>query len=372
VALRPDEALSTALARSGASPDDVSSLLRALKGHLDVRSLRAGLSFTLDMLKAPNATDHKLAFFELKTVASSSGVPRTLRATREEHSGVHGEARFRVDVIDAPIETRIEGIAGSVRSSLSQAMIASGGDAALVGKFSEVFAWDIDFYRQTRTGDEFRVIVERRYAGKRFLGYGKVLAAEYVNAGAVHRGFAFVSTDGKHIGTYDDQGGALQRTFLKSPMEIATLTSSYGMRFHPVLGRNKKHEGVDYGAATGTPVWVVADGVVTDAHFSSSAGNMILVQHQNGISTEYFHLSRFADGLKPGTRVSQQQVIGFVGSTGVSTGSHLHFGMLRAGAHVDPNKQKFPNAKPVPKQYRKEFEEMIAPLLVELKAIDRA
>lgn len=373
-ALRPDEALSTALARNGASADDVSSLVRALKSHLEVRSLRAGLGFVLQMRRDAGALSGRpqLAFLELKTLASN-GVPRTIRATRQPEANAEpdGDARFAIEVIDAPIETKVEGIAGSVRSSLYQAMLAAGEDAVLVGKFAEVFAWNIDFYRQTQKGDEFRVLVEKQYAGGRFLGYGKVLAAEYVNAGAVHRGFIFTSADGKHSGTYDDEGDALQRTFLKSPMEIARLTSSYGMRFHPVLGHNKKHEGVDYGAAAGTPVWSVADGIVKEAHFSRTAGNMIIVQHMNGISTEYFHLSRYAEGLQKGARVKQKQVIGFVGSTGMSTGPHLHFGMLKSGGHVDPNKQKFPNARPVPKEYRAEFDKLVAPMLAELKALDR-
>ena len=365
--LRPDEALSSALARNGAGANDVSSLVRALKDHLQVRSLRAGLTFFVQM----NRKD-QLVSFELKTLASS-GVPRTIKATRSDPptSEPDADTRLVVEVTDAPIEMKVEGVAGTVRSSLYQAMLEAGEDAVLVGKFAEVFAWNIDFYRQTQKGDEFRVLVQKQYAGGRFLGYGKVLAAEYVNRGSVHRGFTFTSNDGKHSGTYDDEGDALQRTFLKSPMEIARLTSSYGMRFHPVLGHNKKHEGIDYGAATGTPVWSVADGVVKEARFSKSAGNMIVVQHMNGILTEYFHLSRYAEGLKQGARVKQKQIIGFVGSTGMSTGSHLHFGMLKSGAHVDPSSQKFPNAKPVPKEYRQAFEEMIAPMLVDLRALDR-
>jgi murein DD-endopeptidase MepM/ murein hydrolase activator NlpD len=273
---------------------------------------------------------------------------------------------------DAPIETKIEGLAGAVRSSLYQSMLESGEDPVLVDKFVDVFAWNVDFYRQTQRGDEWRVLVEKRYAGGRFLGYGKVMAAEYVNAGNVHRGFLFSSGDGKHSGTYDEEGNALQRTFLKSPMEIARVTSSYGMRFHPVLGHNKKHEGVDYGAPTGTPVWSVADGVVKEAHYSKTAGNKIVVQHMNGITTEYFHLSKYAGEIKPGARVKQKQIIGYVGSTGMSTGPHLHFGMLKSGGHVDPAKQKFPNAKPVPKDYKSELDRFVAPLLAELRALDRA
>jgi murein DD-endopeptidase MepM/ murein hydrolase activator NlpD len=143
------------------------------------------------------------------------------------------------------------------------------------------------------------------------------------------------------------------------------------MRFHPVLKHQKKHEGVDYGAPTGTPVWTVADGVVKEARVSPSAGNMVVVQHVNGIATEYFHLSKFAEGLRAGARVKQKQLIGYVGSTGMSTGPHLHFGMLRGGSHVDPAKQNFPNAKPVPKVYRDEFTKLVAPLLRDLKGLGR-
>jgi murein DD-endopeptidase MepM/ murein hydrolase activator NlpD len=304
-------------------------------------------------------------------------VPRRLVAVRAERPITVDapEAVFEVNVVDAPVETKVEGVNGVVRSSLYQAMLEGGEDANLVNKFVDVFAWNVDFYRQTQKGDEFRVLVEKQYAGegteRRFLGYGKVLAAEYVNAGAVHRGFLFDSKDGKHAGTYDDEGNALQRTFLKNPMEISRVTSSYGMRFHPVLGHNKKHEGIDYGAPTGTPIWTVADGIVREARWSKTAGNMIVIEHMNGISTEYFHLSKFAEGLKAGTRVKQKQLIGNVGSTGMSTGPHLHFGMLRGGAHVDPQKQKFPNAKPVPKDYKAEYDAFIEPLQAELKALGR-
>ena len=370
--LQDGEALSTALQRSGVGANDTSDLVRALKDHLDVRGLRAGASFAIDRRSLPTG-GKELVRFELRTL-SGEGVPRTVVVERQPPPITQPEtgATFLARHQDAAIETKLEGLNGAVRSSLYQSMLEAGEDAVLVNKFVDVFAWNVDFYRQTQKGDEWRVIVEKRYAGGRFLGYGKVLAAEYVNAGSAHRGFLFDAKDGRHSGTYDEEGNALQRTFLKNPMEIARVTSSYGMRFHPVLGKNKQHQGVDYGAPTGTPVWSVADGVVKEARFSSTAGNMIVLQHINGITTEYFHLSKLADGIKAGTRVKQKQLIGNVGNTGMSTGSHLHFGMLRAGAHVDPAKQKFPNARPIPKDYRDELERFVAPLLAQLRALDRS
>ena len=370
--LQPGEALSTALQRHSIGANDTSDMVRALKDHLDVRGLRAGASFAIE--RKPLITGGKeLVRFEMKTL-SGEGVPRTVIVERQPPPITQPEqgAVFLARHEDAPIETKLEGMAGVVRSSLYQSMLEGGEDAVLVNKFVDVFAWNVDFYRQTQKGDAWRVLVEKRYAGGRFLGYGKVMAAEYVNAGRAHRGFLFDSKDGKHGGTYDEEGNALQRTFLKNPMEIARVTSSYGMRFHPVLGHNKKHEGVDYGAPIGTPVWSVADGVVKEARYSNSAGNMIVLQHMNGITTEYFHLSKFAEGLKPGARVKQKQVIGNVGNTGMSTGPHLHFGMLRSGGHVDPAAQKFPNAKPIPREYKDELDAFVAPLLAELRALDRA
>lgn len=371
-ALADGEALSTALQRHGVGANDTSDLVRALKDHVDIRGLRAGASFTV--VWRPVVTGaRELVRMELAT-HSGEGVPRTVVVEREDAPITQPElgALFLARHEDAPIETKLEGLSGTVRSSLYQSMLESGEEALLVNKFVDVFAWNVDFYRQTQRGDAWRVIVEKRFAGGRFLGYGKVLAAEYVNAGSVHRGFLFDAADGKHRGTYDDEGNALQRTFLKNPMEIARVTSSYGMRFHPVLGKNKQHQGVDYGAAIGTPVWSVADGVVKEARWSKTAGNMIVLAHMNGITTEYFHLSKFAEGIKPGMRVQQKQLIGAVGNTGMSTGPHLHFGMLRGGAHVDPAQQKFPNAKPIPKEYRDELGRFVAPLLAQLRALDRA
>lgn len=364
--LRDGEVLSQALARHGVDADDVSALLRELKGALDVRSLRAGARFSV------TTTAGRLERLRFHGVAPS-GVPRTLLAVRNVNPATTAVRAFDIAIDDAPVVVEVKGLVGSIKGSLYNSMLDAGGDAVLVDKFVDVFAWNIDFYRAPRAGDEWKVLVEQRVAGegedRRVLGYGKVLAAEYENAGTVYRGIAFASDDGAFTGYFDDNGDALERTFLKNPMEVTRVTSNYGMRFHPVLGRNKAHEGVDYGAPVGTPVFSVADGVVKEARYSKTAGNMILVQHMNGIHTEYFHLSRFAEGLKEGARIKQKQVIGFVGSTGMSTGPHLHFGMLKGGAHVDPAKQKFPNAKPVPAQYRAQFDAVLAPLLAQLESL---
>jgi len=389
--LRNGEALGSALARHGVSADDVSTLVRDLKGVLEVRSLRAGAPFSVLV------DGTRLTRFTFST-RSSEGVPRLIIANRladleatpadADAKSVMGAVRgnratttataprFDVLVEDANVQVVLEGIVGNVRGSLYNGVIDAGGDANLVNKFVDVFAWNIDFYRQTQPGDEFRALVEKRYADdgdeRRFLGYGKVVAAEYVNAGTAFRGFAFETADKQVGGFFDENGESLERTFLRNPMEVTRITSSYGKRFHPVLKTTRKHEGIDYGAPVGTPIWTVADGVVVDARYSKGAGNMVTIQHVNGYKTEYFHMSRFAEGMTAGARVKQKQVIGYVGSTGLSTGPHLHFGMLRGGHHLDPMQQKFANAKPIPATLRGEFDAFVAPLLAQLQALTRA
>jgi murein DD-endopeptidase MepM/ murein hydrolase activator NlpD len=279
------EALGSALARHGVGADDVSSLVRDLKGVLEVRSLRVGAPFSVLV------DGNRLTRFTFST-RSSEGVPRTIIANRLAEveaapadaqsvmSPVRGNRatttatapRFDIVVEDANVQVVIEGIVGNVRGSLYNGVIDAGGDANLVNKFVDVFAWSIDFYRQTQPGDEFRALVEKRYADdgdeRRFLGYGKVVAAEYVNVGTAFRGFAFETADKQFGGFFDENGESLERTFLRNPMEVTRITSSYGKRFHPLLKTTRKHEGIDYGAPVGTPIWTVADGVVVDARYA--------------------------------------------------------------------------------------------------------
>jgi murein DD-endopeptidase MepM/ murein hydrolase activator NlpD len=364
--VRPGESLSVALQRHGVTADDVNALVVSLKGKVSLRGMRAGDVYRLEQRYAEGEAPATFALnaFEYSP-RRAVGAPVVYRAKREDKG-------FQVEEHKTPVRTEVVALGGEVRSNLYLAMKAVGEGSGLVSRFVDVFAWDIDFYRQTQRGDSFKVVVEKNYAEGRFVGYGKVLAAEYVNAGETHRGFLWTSQDGKVVGTYDENGRAREKTFLKSPLEIARITSSYGQRFHPILKRKRQHNGVDYGASRGTPFWSVADGVVTEARYSRTAGNMIVIRHINGYETQYFHASRFADGIRPGKRVRQRDVIGYVGNTGRSTAPHLHFGMKKRGNHVDPGKQKFPAARGVPKSHQDEYREYVRPLLAELEALEIA
>ena len=253
-------------------------------------------------------------------------------------------------------------IRGSVWESLSRA----GEDPGLAVAASDVLAWDVDFYQDVRAGDRMKVLVEKVLAEGRLLRYGEVLAASY--EGAVtgrKRLFRYTDPTGQ-TNYFDDEGNSARRGFLKAPLPYARLTSGFGSRMHPVLGFVKTHQGVDYGAPTGTPVWTVGDGTVSQAGWNGACGKQVTIHHRNGFDTMYCHLSTVS--VHAGARVSQKQVIGAVGTTGRSTGPHLHYAVRRGGGFVNPLQIKVPREAPVAKEHRADFETKVAPVRARLEA----
>jgi murein DD-endopeptidase MepM/ murein hydrolase activator NlpD len=255
---------------------------------------------------------------------------------------------------------------GIVTSTIYGAITASDGDAQLVNSFSDIFIWQFDFYKDTREGDSYQMIVEKQVSDGRFIGYGKVLAAEYSSAGKTLRGFYFESGDRQISGFFDDKGLSLKNAFLKAPLKLASISSRFGMRFHPVQKRLKPHNGVDYGANRGTPFLSVASGTVVNAGYSPFNGNWVRVRHANGYETEYLHATHLAKGVRVGAHVKQGQVIGYVGKTGLATGYHLHFGMKQNGKYVNPSAQKFAPSAGVPAKYMTEFKRSIEAMVIAL------
>jgi len=206
-------------------------------------------------------------------------------------------------------------------------------------------------------------VYEMRYVDGEPAGAGRVLAAEFVNRGMPHRAFYWRDADGTG-NYYTDIGRNARNAFLRSPMELTRITSGFTMaRFHPVLQDWREHKGVDYAAPQGTPVRVTADGVVTYAGWQNGYGNVIFVRHQGNYSTVYGHMSKFADDLKAGSRVSQGDTIGFVGMTGWATGPHLHYEFRVADQPQDPMSAAVPNASPLSAERLPEFRAAIAPLV---------
>jgi murein DD-endopeptidase MepM/ murein hydrolase activator NlpD len=241
----------------------------------------------------------------------------------------------------------------SLRSSVSEALHAAGHDTALVAAAADVLAWDVDFYQDVRGGDSLKLVVDRVEADGRFLRHGEVLAAEYEGKVAGRkRLFRYTDPDGD-TGYFDDAGTSARRGFLRAPVPYVNLTSRFGSRRHPLLGYVRAHQGVDYGAPEGTPVWAVGDGVVSLAGWNGGCGLTVQVRHRNGFESVYCHLSRV--NVAAGARVGQKQVVGRVGTTGLSTGPHLHYAIRQGGAYVNPLRLQIPRGEPVKAEWREHF-----------------
>jgi murein DD-endopeptidase MepM/ murein hydrolase activator NlpD len=208
-----------------------------------------------------------------------------------------------------------------------------------VQELVDVFQWDIDFF-ELQMGDSFQLVVDKRFAGNELVGYGPIVAARFTHHGTTYEAFRHETPDGR-AGYYGRGGRPLRKQFLRAPLQFSRITSGFSKRrFHPVLHLFRPHHGVDYGAPIGTPVMTTADGVVVAAHYSAGEGNFVRIRHSSRIETSYLHLSRFAKNLKAGTKVTQGDVIGYVGMTGLATGPHLDYRVSDDGVWLDPLKLK--------------------------------
>ncbi len=257
-------------------------------------------------------------------------------------------------------------IKGTIKNNLFKAMKTSGESSYLAIALADIFAWDIDFIRDIRTGDSFKLIVEKRYRKGSFDNYGDILAAQFNNQGQKFMAFLY-ELDGR-AEYFNAQGKSVRKTFLKAPLHFTRISSGYSMhRKHPILNVVRPHQGIDYAAPTGTPIKTVADGVVICRRYARHAGRYVKVRHCNSYVTVYNHMSRFARGIKRGSKVKQGEVIGYVGSTGLATGPHLDYRVKQNGRYRNPLKIKSDPAKPIPQSEMKQFQSKIQPLLAVLE-----
>jgi len=324
---------------------EVKAVIDALAGHFPFRKARPGDQLRLERREEDGAL-HRFSYRQGR--ADEWIVERLPDGT------LQGTKR--------PVEvtTEIGRVAIEIRSSPYESLQAAGEDPGLAVLAADVLAWDVDFYQDVRAGDRMRIVVEKTLVDGRLLRYGEVLAAEYDGA-ATGRKRLFRYTDPEGQTSYfDDDGQSARRGFLRSPLKYANITSRFGNRVHPVLGYNRAHEGIDYGAPVGTPIWSVGDGQVRQAGWNGGCGKSVTIRHRNGYETVYCHLSAVA--VAAGKPVSQKQVIGYVGETGLATGPHLHFGVKRGGQYLNPLQLKVPREAPVKPEWMQHFREQIAPL----------
>jgi len=264
------------------------------------------------------------------------------------------EGGFKAEKSSIPYESRTLTISGVIEDNLISAIGPQREDHLLAMQVSDILAWDIDFNCDLRTGDTFRIIVEGLYAEGKFRKYGKVLSAEFINNKQKYMAYWF-EYNGRAC-YYDQSGKSLQKAFLKAPLSFRRISSSPSRRrLHPILKVYRPHHGVDYVAAAGTPVSATADGTVVSAGYQGDYGKLIVLTHRNGYKTYYGHLSRIRPDLRQGSPVRQGDVIGFVGTTGLSTGPHLHYEIRQNGGLVNPLKFKADAGQAIPLTRMAEF-----------------
>jgi len=326
------ETVAELAAKLGLPPSEMPEWLAAVQGQIDPRTLPVGLV--------------------AEAVFDSWGEVKALRLTPDWRTtvivergadGLHARREAR------PVERRLVVVEGTVHSSLFDAMGATGESENLAMDLADLFQWDIDFHREVREGDTFAFLVERVSAEGTTVAYGPVLAASYTNRGRRYTAVRYAFGGGKES-YYDEHGSPLRKQFLRAPLRFSRLTSRFSLsRMHPILGQRLPHWGVDYGAPVGTPVMATAEGVVRFVGSRGGAGNEVEISHAGGFITAYLHLSRYASGIRPGVRVGQGQVIGFVGNSGMSTGPHLDYRITQNGHHINPLTVGKEPAPPLPK-----------------------
>ncbi|MFB6264610.1 MAG: M23 family metallopeptidase [Bradymonadaceae bacterium] len=340
--LAPNQSVFEALRERGVPAASIDPVVKATGARFDFRRSRPG-----DRWRAVVGPEGTIRRFRYRVSARERW-----ETVREAGGGYHCR---RVDV---PTERRRGVLAGTIRGSLWGAMVGADATPRLIESFAGIFGYSIDFNREVRSGDRFAMVVEKIYVDGEFVEYGPLLAAAYAHGGTVYRAFRWKSNGGE-AGYYNADGKNMKRQFLKSPIGSVRITSGFGQRYHPVLGREKMHRGVDYGAPRGTPVRAVADGEIEFAGPSGASGNLVVIDHPKGYETLYAHLSDIADRLDPGDRIDKETVIGEVGSTGRSTGPHLHFGMKRHGQYVDPTEVESERAPPLTGEERRKFQDRV-------------
>ena len=317
------DTLSVIFETHGLNALELNPLIAAARGTYDLARIRVGKPYTFDV--NPDGS--------LRSFTYQHEEERSLKVIRTDEG-------FAAEVVSMPYERRTSHIGGVIRDNL----VSSIANTAVALTLTDVFAWDIDFATGLREGDTFKAVVEALYRDGEFARYGRILAAEFVNDNRTYWAYRFTSPLGKDDGShYAGDGNSVRRAFLKAPLVYRRISSGYSFgRYHPILKTVRPHQGIDYSAPRGTPVSTVGDGTVKFAGWKGQNGNLVIIKHAGSYTTSYGHLHKIARGIRKGRKVSQGQVIGWVGSTGLATGPNLDYRVKQAGRFVNPIKLVMP------------------------------
>jgi len=328
-------------------------IVAASKGSHNLKDIRAGQTFR----RIDSDTDISIIY--------NIDTQQRLHIRRQLN-----QLEWQCKVENRPLITRQHIASGIIHGSLFGAAEKAGMDQRTTMNLVDIFAWDIDFARDMRDGDSFRVIYEEHFDDNGNMLDSSILAAEFINQGNHFNAVRYTRQNGKS-GYYTPDGKSMRKAYLKAAVKFSRISSRFSLRRkHPVLGYTRAHRGVDYAASSGTPIHAIGDGVIKFSGWKSGYGRFVLITHNNrNHSTAYGHMRAFARGIKRGVRVHQGQVIGYVGMSGLATGPHLHFEFRVRGVAVNPLTVKHPPARPVPSSERARFQQLTAPLITQLKQL---
>lgn len=289
---------------------------------------------------------------ELVSISSQLSPLESMEITRDLDNGRYGFGKTVHETTQTEATAR-----GTIESSLLAATQAAGMPYKLALDMANVFAYDIDFARDVRTGDSFEVVYEQKQLDDQVVGTGNILAARYTNKGKTHTAVRYTDKSGQ-TSYYNSDGTSSRRAFIRTPVDFSRISSKFNPgRKHPILNRIRAHKGVDYAAPTGTPIKATGNGKISFVGNKNGYGKTIIIQHGGKYRTLYAHMNGYAKGIRNGTTVSQGQIIGYVGMTGLATGPHLHYEFHVNGTHVDPLSHKLPTADPIPKTEMARFKQ---------------
>ena len=327
--LHSGDVLGELLMTQGLNYQQVSRLVEQCKGKFNISSLRIGKS--LHFLQKGIATAPQFMVYEPSTY---------------EYTVFNLQEPYNVEVVKRPVTTEIVAASGVLETNFWQALTDNGLNDELADGMIDLLASSVDFYHQ-KQGDRFKVVFEQHYIEGKAVGTGKIIAAVYERDGKESYAFNF-EHPGQKTNYFDFEGRPARKAFLKAPVKFSRISSRYNLhRMHPVLGYVRAHKGTDFAAPTGTPIMSVAEGTVLEACRKGGNGIYVKIRHDAVYSTQYLHMSSYAKGIRPGTRVAQGQTIGYVGSTGLATGPHCCFRFWKNGVEVDPLRLNLPQPLPI-------------------------
>ncbi len=334
VTVKRGDTFASLLDRAGAAPAEASAVIASIANVYNTRLLRPGLPVNLYF--------HRQGENEARLVglAFRSEPGASVTANRLAGGG------FAAREVLMPVTYEIARVAATVESSLYASALARGATDREVAALADAFAYDVDFQRDVRPGDAYELVFERFYddAGET-VRTGELLYVSLETRNGPRRFYSFQAPGDDKPSWYDGAGKSARRFLMKTPINGARLSSNFGMRRHPILGYSRMHRGTDFAAPTGTPIMAAGEGVVVTAGWQGGYGRYVRIRHSGGYDTAYAHMSRFAAGVRSGARVRQGQTIGYVGSTGSSTGPHLHYEVMRGGAQINPMGLRVPTGR---------------------------